>query len=245
MRPGRTASGSDSTLPWVTRPDEPPAGAHHREPRVAVAQEVLVGGAVQGQLGRAWPPARRPSRRPRAGPRSGRRRRSAARPALPPGPRTADQGQPDAGDEVAARPRSGTRRRPIIRYEITRPMRAAKRVALLRSPVTFQAMARAIRPPSSGNAGTRLNTSRSDVDEGQVARARPASRRRRRRRSWAESAAVARAGDQRPAPKQTAAISSVTAGPAAATRNSSPAESVSLSTAWPRRRTATGRCPRS
>ena len=35
-------------------------------------------------------------------------------------------------------------------------MRAAKRVALPRSPVSFQAIARAIRPPSSGKAGTRL-----------------------------------------------------------------------------------------
>ena len=37
--------------------------------------------------------------------------------------------------------------------------RAEKRVALPRSPVTFQAAARAIRPPSSGKAGTRLKTS--------------------------------------------------------------------------------------
>ena len=49
--------------------------------------------------------------------------------------------------------------RPIISHEMPRPRRAAKRVALLRFPVTFQATARAIRPPSSGKAGIRLNTS--------------------------------------------------------------------------------------
>ena len=42
---------------------------------------------------------------------------------------------------------------------------AAKRVARFRSPVTFQAIARAIRPPSSGNAGIRLNASSSTLIE--------------------------------------------------------------------------------
>ena len=38
------------------------------------------------------------------------------------------------------------------------PRRAATRVARLRSPVPLQAIARAIRPPSSGKAGIRLKT---------------------------------------------------------------------------------------
>ena len=42
-----------------------------------------------------------------------------------------------------------------------RPSRAAKRVARLRSPVSFQAIARAIRPPSSGKPGIRLKISTS------------------------------------------------------------------------------------
>ena len=56
--------------------------------------------------------------------------------------------------EVERRSRSAARRS---------PGRAWRRslVALRRSPVSFQAAARAIRPPSSGNAGTRLNTSSS------------------------------------------------------------------------------------
>ncbi len=39
-------------------------------------------------------------------------------------------------------------------------MRAAKRVAVFLLPVIFHAIALAIRPPSNGNAGIRLNTSR-------------------------------------------------------------------------------------
>ena len=48
---------------------------------------------------------------------------------------------------------------PTITYPPRRPSRAAKRVALFLSPVTFHAIARAIRPPSSGNAGIRLKSS--------------------------------------------------------------------------------------
>ena len=45
------------------------------------------------------------------------------------------------------------------------PSSAAKRVALLRSPVSFQAIARAIRPPSSGKPGIRLKSSTSALIE--------------------------------------------------------------------------------
>ena len=48
---------------------------------------------------------------------------------------------------------------PTIAYPPSRPSRAAKRVALLLSPVIFHAIARAMRPPSSGNAGIRLKAS--------------------------------------------------------------------------------------
>ena len=49
---------------------------------------------------------------------------------------------------------------PISSQPKPTPIEAATRVALWRSPVSFQAIARAIRPPSSGKAGTRLKTSR-------------------------------------------------------------------------------------
>ena len=120
--------------------------------------------------------------------------------------------------------RAGRRPAPIIRNEKPRPSRAAKRVALLRSPVRHQAIARAMRPPSSGKPGIRLKTSSSDVDERE-----PAEHGHRLARAAGVEAErvqrVARAGGQPSrAPTQTTAITSVTAGPAAATRNSSPAE---------------------
>ena len=72
-------------------------------------------------------------------------------------------GENQIASSVAARPtprsRAG-RRRPSAGTPKPIPMRAAKRVARWRSPVIFHATARAIRPPSSGKAGTRLNTSR-------------------------------------------------------------------------------------
>ena len=55
--------------------------------------------------------------------------------------------------------------RPISRYEKTCPMPAAILVARLRSPVRHQAIARAMRPPSSGKAGIRLKTSTSRLIE--------------------------------------------------------------------------------
>ena len=48
---------------------------------------------------------------------------------------------------------------PISSQPKPRPSSAAKRVARLRSPVSFQTIARAIRPPSSGKPGIRLKTS--------------------------------------------------------------------------------------
>ena len=101
------------------------------------------------------------------------------------------------------------------------------RVALPRSPVIFHAAARAIRPPSSGKAGTRLNTSSSTLAE-------------TRKLSHSSNGPVAsvrssRAASQNPpapssaidASEPTTTISNVTSGPAAATRNSWPGVEVS------------------
>ena len=46
--------------------------------------------------------------------------------------------------------------KPTIAQPTKRPSTPAKRVARLRSPVIFHAIARAIRPPSSGKPGIRL-----------------------------------------------------------------------------------------
>jgi hypothetical protein len=93
--------------------------------------------------------------------------------------------------------------------------------------VTFQAIARAIRPPSSGNAGTRLNTSRTRFIE--------TSRETTTSAGVASALPESRAAAQKPsapastiaAPAASAMIARVTRGPAAATRNSAPGVSVS------------------
>ena len=56
-------------------------------------------------------------------------------------------------------PRGSEPPNPTSAQPARRPSRAAKRVARKRSPVSFQAIARAIRPPSSGKPGIRLNAS--------------------------------------------------------------------------------------
>ena len=94
--------------------------------------------------------------------------------------------------------------------------------------MSFHAIARAIRPPSSGNAGIRLNSEQQHVDRREVAEHRGGGAGRRPRRTarcWSASDPLDTA---MPNPKQTAAISRVTSGPAAATRNSTPGESASL-----------------
>ena len=74
----------------------------------------------------------------------------------------------------AEQPAQRDDQRPSNRVDERRTARARRRISsqpkptrsggearrLVRSPVSFQAAARAIRPPSSGKAGTRLNTSR-------------------------------------------------------------------------------------
>ena len=102
------------------------------------------------------------------------------------------------------------------------------RVARLRSPVSFQIAARAIRPPSSGNAGTRLNTQQDRVhrhEEGDE------QQRDVRRRVAAEPRRVVErrpAGERDARPRCRRARSRASrAGPATATKNSLPGVSVS------------------
>ena len=83
----------------------------------------------------------------------------------------AEHDEPQAVDHVAAReqqvePEAHER----VGEELAQ--RGAKRVPRLRSPVTLHAIARAIRPPSSGKAGTRLKTKQERVDRGQPAQQR-------------------------------------------------------------------------
>lgn len=109
---------------------------------------------------------------------------------------------------------------------------AEKRVARLRSPVTFHAAARAMRPPSSGKAGTRLKTKRNAfTSASQPSRARAG-----------EGSDVTRTASRNaslpdvaiPPTTHATMIRNVTAGPAAATMNSSPGERLSrLSFAMP------------
>src|SRR5215217_7166897 len=105
------------------------------------------------------------------------------------------------------------------------PRAAATRVAFVRSPVIRQASARATRPPSSGNAGTRLNTSSTTF----------IATRKLTRRSTTPASPSSRAVSQKPsAPASamlisvpTTTIPSVTSGPAMATLNSWPGVVVS------------------
>ena len=88
--------------------------------------------------------------------------------------------------------------------------------------MTFQAIARAIRPPSSGKPGTRLNTnnpaltSASQLSSASTGVVSSASAKRFTLQSGWESSATPTAAST--------VISSVTAGPAAAIRNSSPGD---------------------
>ena len=103
----------------------------------------------------------------------------------------------------------------------------------LRSPVSFHAIARAMRPPSSGKAGIRLKTkSPALTSASQPSTASAGARVVAQDQGVAE---VVAAADQHAAPRRPATtISSVTAGPAALTRNSSPGDSLSrLSLAMP------------
>ncbi len=109
---------------------------------------------------------------------------------------------------------------PISTHEKTWPSRALKRVPRLRSPVSFQAIARAIRPPSSGKAGTRLKASRNTL----TTASQPISATVGvESTSWklAVSTTPENCDPTAAAARQATTISAVTAGPAAATWNSS------------------------
>ena len=102
-------------------------------------------------------------------------------------------------------------------------------VAALRSPVTFQAIARATRPPSIGNAGSRLKTSSSRLIEASqaiTASTPEAPEVVSISAAWLNSCQPPAAI---PPTIRTTKISAVTAGPARATRASTPAESASRS----------------
>ncbi len=109
------------------------------------------------------------------------------------------------------------------------PRVAAKRVPVLRLPVRHQAIARAIRPPSSGKAGTRLKTrtSRLMLPSQTTMAAMPEvwvfSWVSAAWRTWSPPASA------RPMIAQTATIAAVTSGPATAILNSVAGVSESLS----------------
>ena len=110
--------------------------------------------------------------------------------------------------------------RPIRSHEKSSPRRAENRVPRLRSPVTFHAIARAIRPPSSGNAGIRLKISRTRL----ISPSQPISAIDGVvLTSWnvAVSTTPVIFEASAPAPTQMPTMIAVTAGPAAATMNSS------------------------
>ncbi len=107
------------------------------------------------------------------------------------------------------------------------PTNAAERVAFERSPVSFHAAARRIRPPSSGNAGTRLNTSstafivtRNEMSSSGISDGAAPSSRAASQKSPVPAIAM-------PTSEPTVTIASVTSGPATATKNSLPGVSVS------------------
>ena len=82
--------------------------------------------------------------------RLGRARRAGQEPA--------DEGEPDAADDVIRqRPQRHSARDHQITAEPTEPGREARGPVAV--PVSFHAMDRAMRPPSSGNAGIRLKAS--------------------------------------------------------------------------------------
>ena len=115
---------------------------------------------------------------------------------------------------------------PIMIQPNSSPSRPEKRVPRLRSPVTFQAIERAMRPPSSGNAGIRLKTSSVRlISASQPSRAMPGVV----LTVWnvAVSIVLEKCEATDAAPRQTATMIAVTAGPAAATLNSSPGVSES------------------
>ena len=124
--------------------------------------------------------------------------------------------------------------------------------------MTLQATARAMRPPSSGNAGTRLNRNRTAlISASQLSNSRAGvtSALLLRIRASQNSCPPAVSA---PIPTHRPTTSRVTAGPAAATLNSAPGESVSrlmramppknhrsmLSVSMPSRRAASA-CPNS
>ena len=106
---------------------------------------------------------------------------------------------------------------------------AAKRVPELRLPVRHQAIARAMRPPSSGNAGTRLKISTKRLIEPSQAimTAAPEAL----VLLWASAAwrSSPEAAITRKAPTQASTIAAVTRGPAIAILNSVPGVSESFS----------------
>ena len=154
--PARTDSGMPVTAS-VTDADGAAARVDDREPGPAVAQEELVLGAVERQvLGTATGSASITSDR-QALDGGADDRVSTSAPLAACDREDADESHPDAADDVRAK-RTARQRRSSEGPQ-TRPRRAAKRVARLRSPVRHQAIARAMRPPSSGKPGIRLNTS--------------------------------------------------------------------------------------
>ena len=98
-----------------------------------------------------------------------------------------------------------------------------------RLPVSFQATARAIRPPSSGKAGSRLNTNSavliSPSQAVSCSSAGPLAPRATGTADWNASAPATAS----PPPTQASTTASVTSGPATATLNSVPGESASRS----------------
>ena len=102
-------------------------------------------------------------------------------------------------------------------------------VAELRSPVTLQAIARATRPPSIGNAGRRLKTSSSrliEASQAAIASTPSAPELDSISADWRNSC---QPPARMPPIVSAAKIAAVTAGPASATRASTPGPSASRS----------------
>ena len=119
---------------------------------------------------------------------------------------------------------------PMNRYAKPWPSVAAKRVAEARLPVRHQAIARTIRPPSIGNAGSRLKTRTRrliEASQATIASRPEVSAVAVDEHRLAEVCRTRRRPGRQPPGRPT--IASVTAGPAIATLNSVEGLSVSRS----------------
>ena len=142
----------------IEQPEEALGGVGDREPGPAIAQEVLVERPLDGRVvgdrdrlgvhhvGDADPLD--PARRPRSVPPCARAAEPSRKPISP-------SQMPE--NTLAAHHQEDADRDEDIGEALARASRRSW-VARLRSPVTRQAIARAIRPPSSGKAGIRLKT---------------------------------------------------------------------------------------